>query len=691
MSIPISKLRNVAFIGIHHSGKTSLIEALLYLTGAITRRGKTLDGSTTCDSEPEAIARQMSTSVSVAHTSYRDVFFTMLDCPGFNDFNEEVKLALCGVDTAVFVVDPDPDRIAQIEPLLHYTEDIGIARMIFVNKLDKQDTRFDEAIEVLKSMAGIKSAGPAVPIHFPIKDGQSLTGYMDILKSQAFKYGENGKPDAIAIPEHLKDTLSAAHERLIETLADTDDAVLELVVEGKEPPITLLEDDLKKAVRSGTMVPVLVGSGLTDYGVLCLLDAIIALCPSPADHDYRDAGGKAIEVKEDGPAIAQVIKTFVHPQFGKLSLARIFSGTVSNDTQLCTSSAESQQKERVGGLYQLQGKRQDQIQTAGPGTIVAIARLENAKTGDTLVSDKCTVVMKRPAKPAPLYCLSISPKSRADETKLTTTLGKLLDEDPILQLDWDASMHEHLLCGQGDMHLSVSIAKLARKYRLEVESQRPKVAYREAIQSPVEAHGRHKKQTGGHGQFGEVYLKLEPLERGTGNKFTESIVGGAIPRQYIPGVEKGVNEALQRGPLAGYPVVDVLTNLFDGSFHDVDSDEMSFRMAAIQAMREGLSKANPIILEPIMRVKVTVPQSYTSGVLSQITGRRGQILGYEAAEKPAGWDEITANVPQKELWDYIIELRTLSHGLGTYIFEFSHLSPVPANISEELKTHAVAA
>jgi elongation factor G len=487
------------------------------------------------------------------------------------------------------------------------------------------------------------------------------------------------------IPSDLQERIKQGHEILVENLADTDDAVLEMVVDGQEPPLSVLEEDLKKAVRTGGMIPVLVGAGLNDAGVLCLLDAVIALCPSPLDHDYKDADGNLIEVKEDGPVIAQVLRTYIHPQFGKLSLARIFSGTIRSDSKLVNNSTASRAEERIGGLYHLQGKKQDPVQSAGPGMMVAIARMEHAKTGDTLASNGCKTVMNRPVPSQPLYVLSVAPKSRADEGKVLPLMAKLLEEDPTLTFEWDPEMHEHRLGGYGELLLSVSLHRLERQYHLQLTTERPKIAYKEAIQKYVEAHGKHKKQTGGHGQFGEVYIKIESLERGTGNKFSQSIVGGSIPHQYIPGVEKGVKEALQRGPLAGFPVVDVSVNLYDGAFHDVDSDEMSFRMAAIMALREGLPKASPQILEPIAAVTVTAPSANISGVLAQITARRGQILGYSAKEDYPGWDEVSAYVPQRELWDYIIDLRTLTHGLGTYTSEFSHLAPVTGSLESELK------
>jgi len=685
-----SQIRNVAFIGINKSGKTSLVETILHLTGAISRRGKIQEGTMTTDYEPESIDRQMSTSTSVARTAYRDHLFNVLDCPGFVDFSEEVKLALMGVDAAVFVVEPDPGRLIQMDTLLRFTEDIGIARLVFLNKLDKPDMAVAETLDGLKNMPGTKTPRPLAPLNYPIGSGASFSGYVDVLKKEAFKYGAQGKPEHTDVPSELQSDLEAAREKLVESLADTDDALLEMVLEGQEPSLELLEKDLKQAVRAGTFVPILVGSAHSDAGVLTLLDTIISLCPSPLEREYKDQEGKPLKIADDGPVVAEVIKTYMHPQSGKLSLARVFSGTITADSQIIDVT-RSGSKERVGGLYWLLGKKQETMTSAGPGSIVALARLETPRTGDTISTDKDAPQIPAPPAPPPLYSLAIAAKNRNDETKLSTLLGKIHEEDPLVVVMRDPDTNEYCLYGQGEVHLTLARQRLERKYGIQIESRRPRIAYKETIQSKVEAHGRHKKQTGGRGQFGEVYFKIEPLERGAGNKFTESIVGGVVPRQYIPGTEKGVVEALQRGPLAGFTVVDVHVNLFDGSYHDVDSDEMSFKLAAILAMREGMGKAAPIILEPITEVTVHVPNSYTSGVLSQITGRRGQILGYGPSADRSGWDEVTAHVPQAELWDYIIELRTLTQGLGYYTWKFSHLSPVPPTISQELIAQATAA
>ncbi len=689
MSTDASKIRNVAFIGINKSGKTSLVEALLNLTGTTSRLGKIQDGTTTTDYEPESTDRQISTQVSSAHFEHKGVKFNILDCPGFIDFTEEVKLALMGVDTAIFVVEPDPGRLIQMDTLLSFTEEIGVARMVLINKMDKIDVPLAETMKILKEMSGNKTPRPLAPMHYPIGTGDDFKGFVSVLKEEAFTYGDKGEPTHAEIPEDLKPQLEAAREKLIESLADTDDDLLEMVLEGEEPPMEMMEKDLNLALKAGTFVPILVGSAMTNGGLVTLLDLIISLCPAPEEREHKDKDGNKVEMKEAGPVIAQVIKTYVNPQAGKLSLVRVFSGTLTSDTQL-VDTTQGGTKERMGGMYILQGKKQENLDKAGPGSIVAISRMDTPRTGDTLCSEGCKVVMPAPPEPPPLYSLAIAPKNRSDETKLSSLLHKIIEEDPILKVDRDPDTHEFCLYGQGEVHLTLNRQRLERKYGLSLDSSRPKIAYKETIAKSVEAHGRHKKQSGGKGQFGEVFLKIEPQERGAGVKFSESIVGGSVPRQYIPGVEKGVMEALNKGPLAGNPCVDIAVNLHDGKFHDVDSDEMSFKMAAILGMKEGMAKANPFILEPVALVKIFVPNEYTSGVLGQVTGRRGQILGFAADPEQQRWDVVSCNMPQAELWDYIIELRTHTQGLGYYTWEFDHYAQVPANISKQLINEATS-
>ncbi len=471
-----AKIRNVALVGINKSGKTSLVEAFLNLTGATSRRGETKDGNTVTDYEPESIERQISTQVSLAHATYNGVKFNFLDCPGFIDFTEEAKIALLGADTAIFVVEPDAHRLVQMDSLLSFTEEIGIARMCVINKMDKPDLPFDETLAFLKDIPGNRTPKPLAPLHYPIGSGEAFAGFVDVLKKEAFMYGDKGQTKKTEIPEELEDAVESSREKLIESLADTDDQLLELVLEGEEPPLELLEKNLQKAVRTGMFVPILVCSAHTNAGLLTLLDLIISLCPSPLDREYKDDEGNTFEVKEDGPVIAQVLKTYVNPQSGKMSLTRIFSGTIKTDTNLIDTTRGGS-KERIGGLYWIQGKKHDTADKAGPGDIVGLSRMETPKSGDTLVSAG-NIKMPIVPEPPPLYCLAIAPKNRADEAKMSTLLQKLIEEDPVLKVGRDPDTHEYCMYGQGEVHLTLNRQRLERKYSIQLESTKPKIAYK---------------------------------------------------------------------------------------------------------------------------------------------------------------------------------------------------------------------
>jgi elongation factor G len=680
-------MRNVAFVGTNHGGKTTLVESLLYVTGQIPRRGRVLDGTTTTDYEPEAIAKQISTSTSFAHLNYKNTLINILDCPGFVDFTEEVKLSLLGADIAVFVVEPDKEKLLQIDSLLSYTEQLGIARLVFINKLDKHDLNLNEIMEALTSLRDSKEQKPFAPLLYPVMSANGITGYSDLLTNETFSFNKDGTITKSEPPESLLQELETDREKLVENLADCDDELLERILDGKELSRDLLEKDLKASIKQGHLVPILGGSAQAELGLRQLLDEIVSVFPDPSSRIYKTPEGKAIESKTDGPFIGQVIKTYVHPQSGKLSLTKVISGSLTADMHLAATNRHDP-KDRVGGIYSLFGKKQETHGLAHPGEIVAIARLEHIHTGDTISDAQLPIVLEKPMEPPPLYSLAISPLHQSDEAKLSTLLHKITEEDPIVKVDRDPDTHEYCLYGQGDVHLTLTKQKLERKYHIELHSEKPQIAYKETIQTKVEAHYKHKKQSGGRGQYGEVYLRIEPLERGSGTKFTESIIGGAVPRQYIPGVEKGVIEALSKGPLAGFPVIDISVDLFDGSFHEVDSDEISFKMAAIGAIKDGLAKAHPQILEPIAMVEISIPNSFTAGVLGQITGRRGHILGYGALETHPNWDQVQAHIPQAELWNYIIELRSLSHGLGYYTWKFDHMAPVPPSLSQTLIAQA---
>ncbi|HZY98549.1 MAG TPA: elongation factor G [Candidatus Baltobacteraceae bacterium] len=673
----IARLRNIAFVGPHHGGKTTLVEAVLALTGAIGRRGAIADGTTVTDHEPEDVAHAQSTTVAFAHTTADEIDITIVDCPGFVDFFEEARLALTGVDAAVIVVEADPARVVHTRAIIDLLESKKMPHLFVVNKMDRPGADFAGTLAALQEAYGRH----VVAEQWPIGGSEQFRGYVDLaeLKARTFdapstSSGQAERDDAI--PGDLQNEVQRARGELLEAMADFDDHLMEELLEGIDPPMDEVERDLCSECSHDQIVPVLVASGVSGAGVAALVRAMEKWFPSPADGPQVDAEGRPIAPDPSGPVVARVIKTSIHPQSGKLSIARIISGTVKSDATLTNVSKEGE-KVRLGGLYRLQGKKQEAIPEAGPGAIVAFARLESVSTGDTLTSNGHKVLLPRVAVSDPVFAVAIKPKERIDEAKISQMLVRIVDEDPALRLDRADVTHELLLLGCGEQHVSIAVERLARKYKVEVDMAPPTIPYLETITGGTEIHSRYKHQTGGHGQFGDVWLRFEPRERGSGVTFEEKIVGGVVPRQFIPAVEKGVREALLHGT-SGYPVTDVHVVLFDGQYHDVDSSEQSFKTAAGMGVREALPKCNPAVLEPIVHVNVTVPTTYTSTVIQQITGKRGQILGMNPADR-IGYDIVEAFVPQVELSRYITELRTATQGLGTYSWRHERYDPVPGN------------
>jgi len=664
----------VAFVGPHHSGKTTLIEALLAHSSAIPRKGLVTDGTSTTDHDPESHAHQMSVTPSFAHLQTDGVRINIIDCPGAVDFFEETKFALLGADAAVVVVEADPARIPQVEILIDHLEARKMPHCFVINRLDRPGADFPATYAQLRQRFG----NHVVAEHLPIGQGENFSGFVDVVSMKAFAYGDNGATSAATLPEHIADK---THEELLEALADFDDHLMEEILEGQEPPLDEVERDLVADVSADKIIPVLVAAGIRAWGVPQLLDVMLRQFPDALITPRVDDQGKPIEPNPAGPLVAQVCKTFVHPQSGKISVTRIFAGTVTGDSQL-TSPAHPDTKERPGGLFVLQGKNQSAVTSAGPGSIVAISRLEGTHTGDTLTVGNGKTTMPRPTNAKPAFSLAIRPHDRADEAKLSQLLVRMKEEDPTVVAERAPFTDELVLRGHGEMHLGVTVERLQRKYNVKLDTHLPAVPYRETINNKTQQQGRYKHQTGGHGMFGDVHIEIQPQSRGTGFKFDERIVGGVVPKQFFPGVEKGVREALEKGPIAGFPVVDVCVTLFDGSYHTVDSNEASFRMAAALAMREGLPKCNPALLEPILRAEITVPTHFTSVVLQQVSGHRGQILNYGASDERSGWDTVKALIPQAELPRYLTELRTATQGLGYYVAEHDHFEFAPPKVTQ---------
>jgi len=667
-------IRNVAFAGPHHSGKTTLVEALLAHTGAVPRKGSVTDGTATTDHDPESHAHQMSVTPSFAYLQTDGVRINIIDCPGAIDFFEETKFALLGADAAVVVVEADPARIPQVELLVAELEARKMPHCFVVNRLDRPGADFPATYALLRQRFG----NHVVPEHLPIGQGENFSGYVDVVTMQAHAYGEGGKTITATLPERLADK---PHEELLEALADFDDHLMEEILEGKEPPLEEVERDLTADVSSDKIVPVLVAAGVRGWGAPQLLSLIVRQFPDALVTPRADNAGKAIEPNAAGPLVAQVCKTFVHPQSGKVSVTRVFAATITGDTQL-TSPQHPDAKERPGGLFALLGKNQTVVTSAGPGSLVAISRLESVQTGDTLGTAGSKTVMPLPAGSKQAFTLAVRPHDRSDEAKLSALLVRMREEDPSVLSERAKFTDELVLRGHGEMHLAVTVERLQRKYNVKLDTHLPGVPYRETIHGKIQQQGRYKHQTGGHGMFGDVHLEIEPQQRGAGFKFDERVKGGVVPAQFFPGVEKGIREALEKGPIAGFPVVDLKVTLFDGSYHTVDSNEASFRMAAAIAMRDALPRCHPVLLEPIMRIEVTVPSNFTSVVLQQVSGHRGQILSYGASDARTGWDSVKALVPQAELPRYLTELRTATQGLGYFVAEHDHFEFAPPKVTQ---------
>ena len=657
--------RNVALVGPYSSGKTSLLESLLFVTGAITRKGKISDRNTVGDSSTQARDRQMSVEVSVAHSQYQDLNFTFLDCPGSIEFASETYNALVGAGAAIIVCEPVVDRVLTLAPLLKFLDDWEIPHLIFINKMDRCNSHFNEVLQALKSV----SSRPLVPQQYPIRQNNEIIGFIDLINEQAYHYHTNSPADPVALPDHLKEEEQIARQEMLETIAEFDDHLLEELLEDINPSREEILQDLKQELGADQIVPVFFGMAERDYGVRHLLTALVEEAPAPT----ITANRRGLDPSADGDAVVQILKTYFTPQGGRLSLARVWQGTLSDGMTL--------NGVRIGGIYRLMGQQQQPLQQAQAGEIVALGRLEGIATGDVVSSGSQKPDLPKGLQLKPVFALAIAAVNRKDEVKLSSALTKLIEEDPSLYWEQHGDTKEVILWGQGEIHLQVALDRLARKYNLPMTTHLPQVPYKETIKTSTKSHGRYKHQTGGHGAFGDVYLDIKPLARGEGFHFHESIVGGVVPKQYIPGVETGVREYLGHGPL-GFPVVDIDVTLTDGSYHSVDSSEQAFKQAARLAMTEGLPKCHPVLLEPILSVTVLAPSEYTAKVLQLISGKRGQIQGFEASEEWKGWDQVTAYLPQAEMHDFIVELRSLTMGVGFFQWDEDHLQEVPDKLRD---------
>jgi elongation factor G len=667
--------RCAALVGPYLSGKTTLLESLLFVTGAISRKGTVKEGNTVGDSAPEARARKMSAEISSAATEFLGESWTFLDCPGSVELAREAQQALMVADAAVVVCEPEPSKALILAPLLKFLDDRKIPHLLFINKMDIAPHRVSELLAALQAVSARPLVLRQVPIRTPDKNGvDQVTGYVDLVSERAYQYKPGQPSDLVKMPETVLEREQTARRSMLESLADFDDALLEQLLEDAVPSKDSIYRQLTKDLAADLIVPVFMGAADRDHGVRRLLKALRHEVP-----DVRETA-KRLGIAADGTdTVAQVFKTYHQAHTGKLSLARVWAGKLQDGMMLSGH--------RVGSVARMKGHELAKLAGAGEGDVVALGRMDEVGTGGLLsASGKAKTATPWPAKPAPLFSLAIETENRADEVKLTAALHKLVEEDEALSVEQNPDTHEMVLWGQGEIHLQIAIDRLRLKYNLPVKSHRPQVNYKETIRKGTKHHARFKRQSGGHGQFADIHIGIAPLPRGQGFKFHDEIVGGAVPRQYIPSVEEGVREYLARGPL-GFPVVDLAVTLSDGQFHSVDSSDMAFKTAARMAMTEAMPNCEPVLLEPIHAVTVTVPTEFTSRVHGLISGRRGQILGFDAKEGWPGWDEVSAQLPQSELHDLIIELRSLTLGVGTFAWKFDHLQELVGRIADKVVEH----
>jgi elongation factor G len=664
--------RCAALVGPYLSGKTSLLESILARAGAITRKGTIKEGNTVGDSAPEARERQMSTEPNVATTEYLGDTWTFIDCPGFVELIQDTYNALMAVDAAVVVCEPEPQKSLIVAPLLKFLADHGIPHVIFVNKMDTENANLRETLSALQDL----SARPLVLRELPIRDGEAITGFIDLASERAFRWKGAQGSELIKLPETVADDEQAARTEMLEALADFDDVLLEKLLEDAVPSADEIYSGLAKDLQEDLIVPVFFGSAENMFGITRLLKALRHEAPEPAVTAER------LGIEAEGEPCARVFKTVHAAHTGKLSLARIWRGEISDGMTL--------NGERVSGVNRMLGQKLEKRPTAAAGEVVALGRLDGVATGHLLSPSGTVQAEDWPAPLKPLFSLAVHAQQRSDEVKLSGALGRLVDEDPSLSFSHDADAGGLLLWGLGEMQLSIALDRVKNRYNVDITSDQPLVPYKETIRGSVSHHARHKKQSGGHGEFGDVHLEIKPLPRGAGFEFNSTITGGVVPKQYIPAVEAGAREYMKQGPL-GFPVVDVSVTLTDGQFHTVDSSDMAFRKAAALAMREGMPKCTPVLLEPIFEVKIALPSEFTSRIQRLVSGRRGQILGFGPKTDWKGWDEVSVLLPQAEMHGLIIELRSATLGVGTFEWEFHHLQELTGKIADDIVARRASA
>jgi len=674
------KIRNVALISHGGAGKTSLAEAMLFDAGATSRLGTVEAGTTALDWDPDEQKRNQSINLAIGSLEHDGVRITIVDTPGYADFQADVVEALAAVDAVIVVIDASAGVEVGTEEVWRLADARGLPRMVFINKMDRENANYDATLDALKARFGPKIA----PVYLPIGSADSFRGYVDVIEEHANVY-ENGTPKEVPIPPELEGIEHSRRDALVEAAAEASDELMEKYLEGQAFSDEEIEAALHKGTREGSVVPVFVGSATKNIGVRELISMIAKHVPSPAEVGTRTTvDGKEVGPDPDGPFVAQVFKATADPFVGRITYFRVISGSLSGQGHVYNASRR--EEERVGNLLSVQGKDTENLAKVGPGDIAAVAKLTSTRAGDTLVADRAQAVELEPlAFPAPSLQVAVEPESKADLDKLGQALHRLGEEDPCVQIRREDGTGETIMTAMGDAHVDVIVDRLKRKFGAAVRTATPRVPYRETIRQAARIDNRYKRQTGGHGQFGHVVIEFAPAEMGTGFQFGDRIVGGAVPKQYIPAVEKGLREAMAEGVLAGYPVVDLQATLVDGSFHTVDSSEMAFKVAASQALKKAFDAASPTLLEPILEVDVVVPDAFMGDVMGQITSKRGHVLGMDSVD---GMQHLKAQVPQAEMFHYATELRSITQGRGRFSWKVDHYAEVPHNIADKVVADA---
>jgi elongation factor G len=673
----LDSIRNIVLLGHGGAGKTSLAEAALFTAKAINRLGRVDEGATVSDYDPDEIKRKMSINLALLPCDWKNTKINLVDTPGYPEFVGEVKSGMRVCEGAIIVVCAASGVEVGTEQVWTYCEEANLPRLIFINKMDRENADFHRTLEQLQSHFGMR----CVPIQLPIGAQAGFEGIVDLLTMKSY----TGSPaKETEIPSALRGEADSLREKLVEAAAEVDDALIEKYLGGEELTLEELSRGLREAVLNGKVAPVLVGSAIQNVGASLLLDAIGSYLPSPKERDVVIAGDgtspeRRIEPSEDAPLAALVFKTSADPYVGKLTYFRVYTGSIESNSQVWNATRGG--AERIGQLFILRGKTQEPVSRLKVGDIGAVAKLSVTSTGDTLCSQDKPVKIAPVLFPEPVFSQAVFPKTKADLDKLGAALTRLSEEDPTLAVHRDTDTNETIISGLGEAHLEVAAEKMLRKFGVGVELATPSVPYKETITVSAKAEYKHKKQTGGHGQYGHVLLALEPMPRDSGCEFASKVVGGTIPKNYIPAVEKGVNEAVHDGVLAGYPVIDIKTIVYDGSYHPVDSSEICFKIAGAQAFKKGLSQGQPILLEPIMNMQVTVPQDFTGDIIADLNTKRARVQGMNPE---GGVNVIEAQVPLAEILRYVIDLRSITQGRGSYKIEFSHYEEVPAHLTQKI-------